>query len=64
MQIKIPDPVGFEWDEGNRDKNLKHNVYASEAEEIFFKKPLVILLDKKHSTGKESRLLALGIILI
>lgn len=60
MKIKISEPINFEWDEGNRDKNLKHKVLANETEEIFFNKPLVLLPDKKHSTEKELRYHALG----
>jgi len=42
--------VGFEWDDGNRDKNrIKHNVSTGEAEQIFFNQPLIILNDEKHS---------------
>ena len=29
---------GFEWDAGNREKNLKHRVHASECEQVFFKR--------------------------
>ncbi len=42
--------VGFQWDEGNTDKNLiKHNVQNWESEQIFFNKPLLVLDDPKHS---------------
>ena len=35
--LRLPDPIAFEWDEGNRDKNReKHGVSASEVEEVFF----------------------------
>lgn len=60
MKLKIPEPINFEWDEGNWDKNLKHKVYANEAEEIFFNEPIVLLPDKKHSTSEEARFHALG----
>lgn len=43
---------GFEWDEGNRDKNLKHRVHGWECEQIFFNEPLVILEDPKHSVSE------------
>ncbi|MGD1046480.1 MAG: BrnT family toxin [Bacteroidota bacterium] len=52
--------IGFEWDSGNRDKNLTHNVRWNEIEQIFFNKPLLILQDEKHS-GKENRSIAYGI---
>jgi len=51
---------GFDWDEGNLDKNLdKHAVAFWEAEEIFFNLPLVVLPDVKHSAS-EGRFYALG----
>lgn len=53
-------PVAFEWDEGNADKNWeKHGVRASEIEEIFFNRPLLVLDELRHSTTEE-RHFALG----
>ena len=52
--------VGFEWDQGNARKSVeKHDVSQSEAEQVFFNQPLLILVDKKHSHN-ESRYHALG----
>jgi len=52
--------TGFEWDEGNRDKNwIKHKVNNSECEEIFFNQPLIINFDEKHSEA-ETRFYVLG----
>jgi len=52
---------GFEWGEGNRDKNkLKHKVSVGECEEIFFNQPLIILDDTKHSE-EEWRYAAYGV---
>lgn len=52
--------VGFQWDEGNADKNWElHHVSMAEAEEAFFNRPLVVAADAKHSE-KEIRLAALG----
>ena len=51
--------AGFEWDAGNRGKNLKHGVADSESEQVFFSRPLFILADVRHS-GRESRYHALG----
>ena len=51
--------VGFEWDAGNRGKNLKHDVSDGEAEQVFFSRPLLLLEDVRHS-GRESRVHALG----
>ena len=50
---------GFEWDEGNARKNNKHDVTASEAEQVFFNQPLLMLEDEKHSQA-EPRFHALG----
>jgi uncharacterized protein len=51
---------GFEWDNGNIDKNrLKHEVEAFEAEQIFFNDPLIVIPDEKHSI-QETRYAALG----
>ncbi len=52
---------GFDWDFGNTDKiTNKHNVLPSEAEQVFFNEPLLLMDDIKH-TQKESRYHALGI---
>ena len=53
--------VGFEWDEGNARKSVdKHAVLQSEAEQVFFNEPLLVLLDDKHSQA-ERRFHALGV---
>jgi uncharacterized DUF497 family protein len=45
---------GFEWDQGNIEKNwAKHNVSPVECEQIFFNQPLIIIDDPKHSTHEE-----------
>lgn len=51
--------VGFDWDDGNARKNDKHGVNQSEAEEVFFNQPLLLLDDPRHS-GQELRIHALG----
>lgn len=57
---RIPQPLEFEWDEGNKDKNfIKHKVNNKEAEEIFFNKPFQVFPDPKHS-DKEQRFVAFG----
>ncbi|MFH1097421.1 MAG: BrnT family toxin [Candidatus Desantisbacteria bacterium] len=51
---------GFEWDEGNTNKNWeKHKVAHIECEEIFFKEPLIVQPDETHSIFEE-RYFALG----
>ncbi len=52
--------TGFDWDDGNSRKSAdKHQVSQSEAEQVFFNQPLLVLQDEKHS-GAEIRLHALG----
>lgn len=52
--------TSFDWDEGNSRKNAeKHDVGQSEAEQIFFNEPLLVLKDSKHSQN-EARYHALG----
>ncbi|MGM0774044.1 MAG: BrnT family toxin [Pseudomonadota bacterium] len=58
--INWAEVTGFDWDEGNSRKNAeKHAVNQSEAEEIFFNEPLLVLEDSKHSQT-EVRFHALG----
>jgi uncharacterized protein len=52
--------TGFEWDEGNAEKNWeKHQVSRLECEQLFFNQPLVVAADGNHSQG-ELRHYALG----
>lgn len=57
---KFPEPLVFEWDKGNAEKNVfKHGVSNREAEAVFTNKPLLVSHDIKHSK-KEKRFQALG----
>ncbi len=59
IKIKII-PRQFDWDTGNKEKNLvKHRVNYQECEQVFFNRPLHTLRDKKHSQ-KEKRYIAVG----
>jgi uncharacterized protein len=52
--------AGFDWDDGNSRKSAdKHEVIQSEAEQIFFNQPLILVEDIGHSQ-KEERYQALG----
>lgn len=52
--------IGFDWDEGNVEKNWElHRVTFWEAEEVFLNEPLLVRTDRRHS-GDEPRFLALG----
>jgi hypothetical protein len=43
--------TGFEWDEGNREKNwIRHQVSAAECEQVFFNIPLLVAADERHSS--------------
>ena len=56
----LPEPVIFEWDLGNLDKNwAKHKVRNQEAEEVFFSDPAQIFEDERHS-GSEKRFMLWG----
>jgi hypothetical protein len=51
--------AGFDWDEGNLEKNeAKHGVSVQEAEQLFLNTP-DIMADEKHSRH-ENRWLAFG----
>lgn len=52
---------GFQWDEGDAEKNWeKHRVSRAEMEQVFFNVPLVLALDSGHSQTEE-RYYALGV---
>lgn len=52
--------TGFQWDDGNSDKNwVAHQVSRAECEEFFFNRPLVVHPDPRHSSC-EVRYYALG----
>ena len=60
----VADPLehctGFDWDEGNANKNWEtHRVSAEEAEDVFFREPFVVRSDVRHSKT-EKRYYALG----
>ena len=52
--------TGFDWDEANTHKNWeRHEVTPEEAEDIFFRQPLVVRSDVRHAKT-EKRYYALG----
>lgn len=54
----LPEPLLFDWDKGNIDKNYKkHSVVYQEAEEVFLNKSIIIFSDEKHSSIEERFLL-------
>lgn len=51
---------GFQWDEGNAEKNwIKHHVSRGEAEQVFFNRPLVVVEGEQRSE-RTPRYYALG----
>lgn len=61
MKDRLNGASGFQWDEGNADKNLMaHQVENWECEQGFFNEPLVILDDPRHSRD-ERRWAAFGV---
>ena len=58
--VSLPEFEGFDWDEGNIEKNrLSHHVSPQEAVQVFFNRPLIVADDAKHSRS-EKRYLVLG----
>lgn len=54
MDSELSDFVGFQWDQGNLDKNLvKHQVENWKCEQIFFNEPLLVLEDPHHSRAEK-----------
>ena len=52
------EPIEFEWDSGNIDKNLiKHRVRDEECEEVFFDPGKRMLRDAVHSANEERHIL-------
>jgi uncharacterized DUF497 family protein len=52
--------TGFDWDDANTHKNWEmHRVSPEEAEDVFFREPLVVRSDVRHSKT-EKRYYALG----
>src|SRR5712691_6231341 len=53
--------IGFDWDDGNIDKNwFAHRVTWWESEEVFFNRPRPTFDDMAHSTATEKRFYILG----
>jgi uncharacterized protein len=51
---------GFQWDEGNAEKNwVQHQVSQGEAEQVFFNRPLVVV-EGEQRTEFTRRYYALG----
>lgn len=54
------EPIEFDWDKGNADKNfIRHEVRNEECEEVFFDLEKRVLRDPLHS-GREKRFIIIG----
>ncbi len=52
------EPLTFEWDRGNKDKNwISHRVTHEECEEIFYDPKKVVFKDALHSRHEERYLI-------
>ena len=52
--------TGFDWDEGNSWKNVKHGVSQAEIEQVFLHRPIFFARDEQHSQVEDG-FLALGV---
>jgi uncharacterized protein len=60
LPAELAECAGFEWDQGNSEKNWgKHQVTRAEAEQVFFNRPVLIGPDLRHSKA-EPRYAILG----
>ncbi len=57
----INNPVEFQWDRGNKDKNwIKHKVTNAESEQTFLNNPIYSECNKEHYQTTEQRYVAFG----
>ncbi|MCF8347113.1 MAG: BrnT family toxin [Bacteroidales bacterium] len=60
MKNVFADCIGFDWDEGNSEKNwVLHQVGRNECEQVFFNAPVIVGEDILHSQS-EKRWFLLG----
>ncbi len=53
MKDILADCIGFDWDEGNSEKNwILHRVSRNECEQVFFNAPIVVGDDIFHSQSE------------
>ena len=58
--VSLPEFKGFDWNEGNVEKNwVSHHVTRQEVEQVFFNRPLIVADDSEHSQ-RERRYFVLG----
>lgn len=60
MKEAFTDCIGFDWDDGNSEKNwILHQVSRNECEQVFFNAPIIVGDDVNHSQS-EPRWFLLG----
>lgn len=58
--IIIPEPIIFDWDKGNKDKNIvKHGIINEDAESVFLDNGSLLAEDLEHSKS-ENRFQIIG----
>jgi uncharacterized DUF497 family protein len=46
--------TGFDWDQGNSEKNwIAHHVNRNESEQVFFNEPVIVAEDERHSQNEK-----------
>ncbi len=54
MKSILQQCIGFEWDDGNSEKNwISHKVSRQECEKVFLNEPLFVADDEKHSQNEK-----------
>ncbi|MEK9165862.1 MAG: BrnT family toxin [Patescibacteria group bacterium] len=54
----VQQPIQFQWDKGNQDKNLiKHKVIKQECEEVFFDQNKKMFKDAIHSQNEDRHII-------
>jgi uncharacterized DUF497 family protein len=62
MASILEDCEGFEWDQGNSEKNWRlHGVTDRECEDVFSNEPIIIIVRDKNHSETETRYAARGI---
>ena len=54
MRDMLKKCTGFDWDQGNSEKNwIAHRVNRNESEQVFFNEPMIVAEDDKHSQNEK-----------
>ena len=51
---KLKECTGFDWDDGNSEKNwIRNFVTRGECEQVFFNEPIIVFFDEKRSISEK-----------